>query len=316
MAAREAASSGSTRDVVASIVCYTLCSSVMLVANKAAISFVPLPAGVVMLQIGATVVYILGCKAAALVKVDDLTPSRIRVFAPYVCSFCVSIYCNGKVLQYSNIETVITFRACSPLCVCALDWLFLGRELPSRNSLFALFCVAVGAFGYVLCDSEFALHGLGAYGWVSVYLCCNVFEMSYGKRIISKVEFESPVWGSVFYTNVLALGPMSLLFVASGELQKVADVKIGAAELRALMLACLIGIGISWSGWNCREKTSATTYTLIGVSCKLISVLLNILVWDKHATPGGIASLVVCLVASTLYRQAPLRKESVACKPE
>merc|ERR1711924_497477 len=172
----------------------------------------------------------------------------------------------------------------------------------------------MGALGYVLFDSEFALHGVRAYGWVSVYLCGNVFEMTYGKRIISKVEFESPVWGSVFYTNVLALGPMSLLFLMSGELERLADMTIGAAELEALLLACVVGIGISWSGWNCREKTSATTYTLLGVISKLISVLLNVMIWDKHATPTGICWLVVCIFSSSFYRQAPLRKRDVATK--
>ena len=43
---------------------------------------------------------------------------------------------------------------------------------------------------------------------------------------------------------------------------------------------------------------------------KLLTVLINVLIWDKHATPFGIAALCVCLGGGSLYQQAPLRKHS------
>merc|ERR1712039_312092 len=138
-------------------------------------------------------------------------------FAPYVGSFVLSIYFNGKVLQYSNVETLIAFRSCSPLAVSILDWAFLGRELPSLRSVTALLGVVCGAIGYVLCDSEFKMHGVSAYGWVSVYLVVIIFEMTYAKHMITNVKFDSPIWGTVLYNNALAVGPMLLLAVGSGE---------------------------------------------------------------------------------------------------
>eukprot|EP00971_Amphidinium_carterae_P032497 640063-Amphidinium_carterae.1 len=35
-----------------------------------------------------------------------------------------------------------------------------------------------------------------------------------------------------------------------------------------------------WASWNCRNKTSATVFTLLGVVCKFMSVLMNIMIWD------------------------------------
>jgi len=46
---------------------------------------------------------------------------------------------------------------------------------------------------------------------------------------------------------------------------------------------------------------------LIGVINKCLTIFLNLLIWDQHAPVGGIASLFVCLVGGTLYRQAPMR---------
>jgi solute carrier family 35 len=49
--------------------------------------------------------------------------------------------------------------------------------------------------------------------------------------------------------------------------------------------------------------TSATTFTLVGVVNKFLTVLLNVVVWDKHSSPMGIAAVCVCLLAGTFYQQ-------------
>jgi GDP-mannose transporter len=54
---------------------------------------------------------------------------------------------------------------------------------------------------------------------------------------------------------------------------------------------------------------SATTYTLVGVVNKFLTVLLNVFVWDKHSTPLGIFAVCICLASGTLYQQAPRRDE-------
>jgi hypothetical protein len=56
---------------------------------------------------------------------------------------------------------------------------------------------------------------------------------------------------------------------------------------------------------------SATSFTIIGVINKCLTILLNLIVWDQHAAPGGILSLFLCLVGGSLYRQAPMRKVRV-----
>ena len=41
--------------------------------------------------------------------------------------------------------------------------------------------------------------------------------------------------------------------------------------------------------------------------CKVVSIGINVSLWDKHASPFGIACLMFCLVAAYFYKQAPLR---------
>ena len=40
----------------------------------------------------------------------------------------------------------------------------------------------------------------------------------------------------------------------------------------------------------------------------MLTVLLNVLLWDAHASSRGIASLLVCVLGGAFYQQAPLRK--------
>lgn len=44
---------------------------------------------------------------------------------------------------------------------------------------------------------------------------------------------------------------------------------------------------------------------------KCLTVLLNLVVWDQHAPPGGIAFLFLCLIGGSLYRQAPMRRKKM-----
>jgi GDP-mannose transporter len=89
-----------------------------------------------------------------------------------------------------------------------------------------------------------------------------------------------------------------------------ADFRIPPASIPYLILGSLVGTGIGYSGWWCRSVVSATSFTLIGVMNKFLTILLNVVIWDQHATPGGIMSLFVCIAGGSIYEQAPMRGES------
>ena len=61
-----------------------------------------------------------------------------------------------------------------------------------------------------------------------------------------------------------------------------------------------------FSAWWCRSLLSSTSFTVVGIVNKVLTVLLNIMLWDKHASAWGTCSLIMCLVGGAMYRQAPL----------
>ena len=44
---------------------------------------------------------------------------------------------------------------------------------------------------------------------------------------------------------------------------------------------------------------------------QILTVLINVSIWDKHASLEGLTALFLCLGAAAAYQQSPFRKEVV-----
>ena len=80
-----------------------------------------------------------------------------------------------------------------------------------------------------------------------------------------------------------------------------------SAALFALLISSVIGVAISWAGFNCRNLLSATQYTVVGVMNKIVTVVVGAFIFESHATWQGMAALGICLVGGALYQAAPMR---------
>jgi len=195
-----------------------------LLANKLAIEYLPVPSVVSFIQILASAVTVMLLKVtkATTPPVDDFDMEKVKVYGMYIVAFVSAIYANMQALQYSNVETVIVFRACSPVAVSIVEYFFMDRAWPNLRSSISLGLVAFGALMYCMSDSQFAMQGLGAYSWVSLYFVLITFEMTYGKKLTSSVKMDS-VWGPVLYCNALATVPMFLLGWSAGDYEGITE---------------------------------------------------------------------------------------------
>lgn len=295
--------------VIMAIIGYSLCSSTLLLANKMAIEYLPLPSVVSFIQIISSTIAILVYKILGG-NVDALEWHKVKGYSLYIVAFVTAIYANMQALAASNVETVIVFRACSPIAVALVEYMFMDRAWPSVRSIIALLTVGFGAIMYCSADSEFALNGWKAYNWVIAYFFLITFEMTYGKKLTSAIKMDS-VWGPVLYCNLLASLPMFLLGYFNGDYEDIGQklAELPGPGVMVLLFSCVAGTLIGYTGWLCRGMVSATTYTLVGVVNKFLTVLLNVFIWEKHASPFGIVSVCVCLLAGTLYQQSPRKSE-------
>mmetsp|Transcript_17915 Transcript_17915/g.41309 ORF Transcript_17915/g.41309 Transcript_17915/m.41309 type:complete len:357 (+) Transcript_17915:147-1217(+) len=299
--------------VIASIVSYSFCSGSLVLLNKLTVHFLPFPSLVVCFQLFACIIIVYGAALCRIVEVDPIQWEYVKPYMLYIVFFSTGIYCNMRSLNISNVETVIVFRALSPMAVAFLEALFLGREWPSRRSWFGLITMVIGAYGYASNDEKFQTQGYHAYFWPTLYTLIIALEMAYGKKIVQDVPLKTRS-GPVIYTNLIGFLPMLLLANIGSEYSKLwefywgeASGKIPTLSLFLLLLGSLVGTGIGYSGWWCRSLVSATSYTLIGVVNKCFTIFLNILIWDQHATPGGVFCLFICISGGLIYQQAPMR---------
>ena len=163
--------------VIASVIAYSFCSGTLVLLNKLTLHFLPFPSLVVSFQLFACIVIIYGAKLLGLIQVDDIKWEYVKPYLLYILFFSTGVYCNMRSLNISNVETVIVFRALSPIIVAFLDALFLGREWPSQRSWAGLITLVVGAYGYASFDEDFQTQGYHAYFWPTLYTIIIAFEM-------------------------------------------------------------------------------------------------------------------------------------------
>jgi drug/metabolite transporter (DMT)-like permease len=223
------------------IISYSLCSSTLLLANKMALEYLPVPSVVSFIQIFSSVIFILLYKMMGG-HVDKIEVSKVKAYALYIVAFVAAIYANMQALAHSNVETVIVFRACSPIAVTVVEYLFMDRSWPSLRSSLSLCVVAIGAVFYCMSDSQFLLAGMKAYYWVISYFFLITFEMTYGKRLTSQVKMES-VWGPVLYCNLLAALPMFCIGYFNGDYVGIEEklMEVPANGVMLIIFSCVAG---------------------------------------------------------------------------
>ena len=286
--------------VAFAVAVYALCSSTMLIVNKVVITSIPAPCSVLAAQLISSAALI---KFMSLFGVIKLEPVDIQKATPYIlvsAAFLGALYTNVKILQYANVETFLVFRASTPILISIMEFLFLGRTLPNLRSTVSLTFTLLGAVAYVLTDSNFQVR---AYGWVLAWYVIFSFDQIYIKYVVDSVKLT--VWARSFYANFFAVIPTVFLALLNREHQVFRVTELGS--LFVLCVSCLMGTLMSYSAFLLRGLISATSFTLVGTLCKIGTVVVNCLMWDKHASFEGIIALLVCIFCGLGYQQAPLR---------
>lgn len=280
---------------------YMLCSACLLISNKLAIHLLPAPSFILFAQLMGTVVVVQAANLMGYIKVDNLEMGKAIKFLPVALIFLLTIFMNMKSLQYANVETFMIFRFSTPLCITVADYAFLGRALPNLRGWASLVALLVGAVGYGLTDSAFQVEG---YVFCAIWYVIFCTDQIYLKHITNTVKMEN--WGRVYYSNLLAAIPLVIPFILdSSELAAVQNMSMNG--FIALTVSVVLGAGMSYFAWMARSLLAATSFTIVGNVCKILTIAINVMIWDKHASLFGVMCLLFCLGAAFCYEQAPMR---------
>jgi len=116
-------------------------------------------------------------------------------------------------------------------------------------------------------------------------------------------------WTQVYYTNTLAIPALVCILVSTGEVGTLMDFNFTFTSWLWLLMSAGMGVAIAYFSFMARTAVSATYFTVIGNACKVLTVFINVMMWDFHASPAGLFSLGICLLGAYFYKQAPMRSE-------
>lgn len=287
---------------------YALSTSLMLVLNKLLAYELGYASFVLLAQTGGSALAV-----AVVARMTSIDLSKVKSFFPVALAFVAGIFTNIKALEHASIETVIVFRASTPIAVAIADFVFLGRELPQAQSWVALLGVVMGSLGYFIMDNA---HHISGYLWLCVWYVFFCFDQVFIKHAIDTVPVSN--LERVFYTNIISAGLLLLKAVH----EQVYDAayryasfprfeQYDLASAATLLLSCVVAVGVSYFTFLCRELLSASSFTVIGNCCKIMTVPVANLVTERgqRAGPRGIACLCICLLCSYFYEQPPKRAD-------
>lgn len=132
--------------------------------------------------------------------------------------------------------------------------------------------------------------------------------MLYGKHIATHYQPTAELSESerVLYTNALSLPPTVVLCLVMGERERAVAVRLTPTSAAWLLCSCLIGVGISYTGWRLKDLVTATTFTLVGVLNKMGTLVLAAVAFPGATSPLGFLCLTACLFFGMLYSDAPM----------
>lgn len=294
---------------------YFLSSSALLVLNKIAISVVPNASLLLFVQVASTVVIVSIAGMLGERKIMFLPSlSMIKAYSSVGLVFLATIYSNFRLIHAVGVNPFIVLRCTTPLMVSVLDWCFLGRELPNARSLLALCGIFVSGAAYTWpkissrrSDDGFRHSDEEGLVWSLVWLSCFVVDMVYIKYVVD--AFPCNGLERTLYQNALSLPFVLVTLFSPLETSGLSALTAAGTERAhlALVLSCIAGTVLSFTGMTLRSELSATVFTVLGIVCKMASSLLNELFVEPENSLYSLACILCSILSSSMYRQAPLR---------
>ncbi|KAK4735100.1 hypothetical protein R3W88_009361 [Solanum pinnatisectum] len=288
---------------------YCLSASLLSIINKWAVMKFPYPGALTALQYFTSAAGVLMCGWLKVLEHDKLDLKTMWRFLPAAIIFYLSLFTNSELLLHANVDTFIVFRSAVPIFVAIGETLYLHQPWPAIKTWASLGTIFAGSVLYVTTDYQFTLT---AYSWAVAYLVSMSIDFVYIKHVVMTIGLNT--WGLVLYNNLEALMLFPIELLIMGELKKIKHEIQDESDwysfqvVLPVALSCLFGLAISFFGFSCRRTISATGFTVLGIVNKLLTVVINLIIWDKHSTLVGTVGLLICMLGGVMYQQSTSNK--------
>jgi GDP-mannose transporter len=293
-------------EVIAFGVAYAIFSSTLIVVNKWALSALPTPNFLLVLQSLATalLVYVItrfGGKQVRLVQ-----KSVWKWFVACVVIQFLTILSNMFSLHYLGVDRVILLRIVAMLPIAMGDYLFNNRMMPSIQSWICFGCLCLANL-FVFSNDSTNITPMGILAGLMyfVFISTDQVLLKTFTRVVEMPDSDRTIWVNLFAVP-LSLGGI----LVTGETNRIVHPPkfpfFSHYVLVPFLISCILGAGISYTAWGLRSRSSAVTFSLIGIVCKVGSMALNFFFFD-HLSAMSLILISLGIASTFYYEQAPLR---------
>lgn len=194
--------------------------------------------------------------------------------------------------------TLTIIRNGTTLVVAAADSIYLKQRI-HLITIWTLLGILFGSIVYGWSDVNF--HPVG-YFWLTINVLSTSAYQVYVKKL---TELKLSAFGMVYYNNLLSLPFFFVLAIATGEMAALREAQsfanLTTEGWAILVLSCLLGFCISFSGFTLNLIVTATTLMVINNVNKIVFIILSEFFYQATLTATSAVGAVIVLACSAAY---------------
>jgi len=282
---------------------WTVCSIGMMLFNKFAIKAFPVECTLVAMQMLASVLaMVLFCfRSIKIGSAWDVL--RWSMVAPFFTGMLLS---SILALKFAPMSLVVVFRTLSPMLSLLIERMYpdpLRISFPMLASIFTM------VFGAGLYTSAMHKSGMGGIGWVFL----NIF-FAVGDRLLQRLMLakdQNPVdiskTGITLLNNLEGMFPLIVVMAIKHEFSEIPEAlqNLSVMGYVWVILSCIVGIAISYTGIWAQSLISATSFLVLVNANKFVIIFIEAFcLKTKSLTAIQVVGACTTIVGGVMYGKA------------
>ncbi len=244
--------------------------------------------------------------------VDKINWKIYMHFLPVNILFLSMVLTGVYTLKLLSVPMVTIFKNTNNILVCIGEYLIF-RESVSQGTAVTLIVMLLASLLAASEDLEFDFIG---YLWMIFNCFATTFYVLYIRYIVNYVRVSK--FGMVYINSLL-----SIPFIFIGDMLLFGDIKRFLTDIQSkhgvdasyiditnphdyklyilLILSGFLGFFLSISSFWCVERTSATTYSMVGSLNKIPITIIGALLFQSKITFLGGIYITLSLIAGTIF---------------
>lgn len=252
---------------------WMVCSIGMMLFNKFAIKAFPVECTLVALQMLVTVLaMVVFCFST--IKIGSLYDVlRWTMVVPFFTGMLLS---SILALKFAPMSLVVVFRTLSPMASLLIERFYPD---PLRLSGYMIGSIITMVIGAVLYTTAMKKSGFGGIGWVFL----NIF-FAVGDRLLQRLMLakdQSPVdiskTGITLLNNLEGMLPLLVVMGIKNEFAEIPEAveHLSIAGAIWVILSCVVGVAISYTGIWAQSMISATSFLVLVNANKFVIIFIE-----------------------------------------